>query len=397
MKRFRQFLLAAAFLTLFPVSSYSIELTDYKIPESSSLDLYLNGAFNLQDGNQEQTSYNGFASANFKSRYSSIPMVWSIQADGQVDVQRGSADGDDTLDGYNVFAKSTLDKYYKETNFFGFGSLDVGHRKDILTSHEDDTFVQVGGGLGYGRIYNATVLAQAMRIVDDLQKYQVITRVLSDAGYLKLAQIIDRRDEFRSKYSAAEYKKYWYEEMEKVFLEEGITSKPTTLGALGIIRMEEILDEERFSTRNYGWLVRGGVGYIISNYDGEEGDPVLNFTFEYGLPYSFLLQFNELFQYSTVLQDDQVHNFLNSMSLTYEISNRIDWENAWIFNALLPTAEGEKDIVKNTLSTGFRYYLTNTVSANANVSLNMTEDNIDNNGNDDLETKVFIGLTYRVK
>ncbi|MBA3035339.1 MAG: hypothetical protein FP814_02480, partial [Desulfobacterium sp.] len=78
----KKFICGLAIVLLMPVCGMAINLTDYEIPESFSRDLYLNGAFNFSDGNQDSSSYNGFASANFKSRYSSIPRVWSLNMDG---------------------------------------------------------------------------------------------------------------------------------------------------------------------------------------------------------------------------------------------------------------------------------------------------------------------------
>ncbi|MBU0991529.1 MAG: hypothetical protein KJ737_03455 [Proteobacteria bacterium] len=72
-----------------PATSMAVSLTDYVIPESFSKDLYLNGAFNFSDGNQPRSSYNGYTSANFNTRYSSIPRVWSLKADGLYEIIRG--------------------------------------------------------------------------------------------------------------------------------------------------------------------------------------------------------------------------------------------------------------------------------------------------------------------
>ena len=379
-----------------PSFGMAISLTDYEIPESFSKDLYLNGAFNFNNGNQDQSSYDGYASANYKTRYSSIPRVWSLKVDGQYDFERGSTTEDSADDAYDIYATSTLDNYYQETKFFGYGGLDLGYRKSMGEGSADDPFVLGQAGVGYGRVYDATPLAQALRIVEDLRKYKVLSRDLSDDAYMKLAHIIDKKDEYESKYSLAEYKKYWYEDMAKVFKEDGALNGPE-LSPLGVIRIEEIIDEERFSTRNHGWLVRGGVGYIFSNYEsGSDEDPTLNAAFEYYFPISYKLQFNEVLQYATVLDDHVTHNIANTLSLTYEVTNMIDWENSYILSLTLPTESGRKDQILNRFSTGFYYYLTNSVSASATLSLTHLEDNIDDNGNDDLETSIFLGLRYRL-
>lgn len=396
MKKITKFLVGSLVMLLIPVYSMAISLRDYVIPESFTKDLYLNGSFNFNNGNQPQSSYNGFATGNYNSRYSSIPRVWNLRADGLYEFQRGRAADVDTDDGYNFFATTTLDNYYKETKYFGYGGLDYGYRKTMGAGEPDDPFTQAQIGGGYGRVYDATPLAQAMRIVEDLVEYGVLTRELSDDGYLKLAQIIDKEEEYQSKHSLAEYKKFWYEDIAAVFKEDGALEKEE-LSPLGVIRIQEILDEERFSTRNHGWLVRAGVGYVFSNYlPGTDDSPTLNAAFEYYFPISYKLQFNELFQYSVALDDDIIHNISNTLSLTYEMTNKIDWENSYILALTLPDEEGLEDQISNTFSSGFYYYLTNSLSASATLSLTHLEDNIDDNGNDDLETKIFVGLRYRL-
>ncbi len=393
---FKQFFIGLLVVLFLPASAMAISLTDYVIPESFSKDLYLNGSFNFSDGNQPSDSYNGFAAANFQSRYSSIPRVWSLKADGLYEIEKGSELNASKEYGHNFFASTTLDNYYQETKVFGYGGADFGYRKSRGTDSADDPFVQAIVGAGYGRVYDATPLAQALRIVDDLREYKVLSRRLSDAGYMKLAQIIDKEDEYESKYSMEEYKKYWYEDMATVFKEDGVLILPE-LGALGVIRIQEILEEERFSTRNHGWLVRAGIGYVFSNYlDETDEDPSLSAAFEYYLPISYKLQFNEVLQYSTILADDLTHNITNTLSATYELSNQIDWENSYILSMTLPSESGVNDQVVNTFSSGFYYYLTNSLSASATLSLSHLEDDIDDNGNDDIETRLFLGMRYRL-
>lgn len=114
------------------------------------------------------------------------------------------------------------------------------------------------------------------------------------------------------------------------------------------------------------------------------------------MPISYKLQFNETLKYTTVLSDDVTHNFINNLSLTYELSNKIDWENNYILSLVLPNEKGLKDQISNTLSTAFYYYLTNSLSATASLSLTHLDDDIKDNGNDDVETKLYCGIRYRL-
>ena len=408
----RMSLAFAVCMLIVPASTVSaISMTDYTNPDSFSQEAYVSGSFNLQsrgdnrlpdqeciddDCEGGQTSYSGTLLANYDIQHSTLPFTWGLRIDGTADIQRSAQKDADDEQGYDLFASTTADKYYHDTRAFGYGSFDAGYRKSLGADDADDPYAKVGIGAGYGRIIDATVLAKALRVVEDLQKYDVITDDLSDSAYLELAGIIDKEKEFKSQYGAVEYEKYWFEEMEKVFQQGGVLAEDR-LGALGIIRTREILVNEPFSPRRHGWTIRGGVGFVLSNYDGSESDPSLDAAFEYALPYFYRMQLSERVSYSTILSDDVVHQINNNLSATYEVSDRVDWENRWTLGITLPSASDAENITSNNLSSAFRYYISNKVSASTTLSLNHLDDGIDKNGNDDLETSLFVGLTYRVR
>ena len=85
------------------------------------------------------------------------------------------------------------------------------------------------------------------------------------------------------------------------------------------------------------------------------------------------------------------------MSVTYEISNRIDWQNSWTFNAVFPTEGDEKNRTSNQLTSSFYYYLVNRIWAETTLTLSHLDDGIKNNGNEDIETRIYLGLTYRLR
>lgn len=382
---------------MYPAIASAITLYDYTIPESYSREAYLTGAFNLSDGNQEQASYNGFVMGWYDTRYSSVPFEWALRTDARIDVERGENKENRSDYGYETFATTYADKYLGDSNFLSFADLDVGFRRETGARSSDEPYVKIGAGVGYGRLYNATPLAKAMRIVDDLILYGVITEKISDAGYLELARIIDLEEEFQSGYSLSEYKKFWYEAMEDVLRNEGVLGEGN-LGAMGIVRIEDILEQERFGVRTHGWKIKAGISYVATNYeDGKDEDPAAFTSFELGIPYSYLLQFNEKLTYTSVLGHNAVHRITNVMSATYEMSNRIDWQNSWTFNADMPSGGETKDRISNTFASTFYYYLVNRIWAQTTVTLTHLNDGIKENSNDDLETRLFLGLTYRVR
>jgi hypothetical protein len=385
-----------AALLMMAANVNAIEMTDYKLADSFYDESYVGLTFDLKDGNQEQTSYNGTFTGDYAAKRNSIPYAWDFSMNGNANVSRGADKDDEAEENYQLNASGNFDKYVEGyEKFFIYGSGDAGYRKTPGADTTDDPYFKVGAGVGYGRIYEATPLAKALRISEDLQDYNLVAS-LSDTTLLKLANIIDREDEFESKYGFREYKKYWYEAIEAALKEDGAL-KGESLGAFGIVRMDEILFVERISPRYHGWIVRSGVGQIVSNYDGESTDPTFDLSFEYGLPMGYKAQFYDKALYSTIMADNVGHMFSNYMAYTYEIADKVDWENGWNFTYNKASDSDISDVTSNTISTTFRYYLANRLSVSTTLSLVGVEDDVDNNGNDDWETRLNVGLTYRLK
>jgi hypothetical protein len=374
---------------------YSVDITDYKVVDSYYQDAYLNGNLNVNSGNQEQTSYDLHIDANFKTLQSTLPYSWDLEVIGNSDFNRGENEEDDSQESYNTIANAHFDKYIDgNEKLFVYGATKLGYQKVATANDADDPYVKVGAGLGWGRVYNATPLAKALRIVEDLIKYKIINKDLSKKAYINLAGVIDRQDEFKSKYSPIEYKKYWYEAMEKVFKEDGVLDKDS-LGAFGIVRIDEILNIEKVSNRIHGWKVRGGFGKILSNYDGDSQDPTVDGEFEFGLPIGLSSQFSERIYIEKLLDSDTDTEFslTNSMIYTYEISNKIDWDNSWVIE--YQANDKADDIINNSLSTGFIYYLPNRLNLTATLSISKRDGGIDEE--DNWNKKFVAGIQYRLK
>jgi len=384
---------------LFLINSASaIEMTDYKVIEGSYNEAYVNGALTVEDGNQDQTSYNGHVDADLKSIYTTAPYSLEYGLNGNLDFDRGANDNDDSEDGYSTTGYLNFDKYLKnDDTYFVYGGTDVGYRKTKTADDADDPYFKVKAGAGYGRMYDATPLAKAIRIVEDLTNYKIIKKPVSDEGMIALAKVIDLEDEYKSKYSLTEYKKYWYTDMEKALKESGAIEKDS-LGAFGIVRINEILDLEKISARFHGWKVRGGVGQVISNYDGESESTTADAEFDYGLPVGYQSQFTERATISKVLDNDEAIDFQfeNQMNYTYELSDRIDWENS--FDIAFDKYNHGENVTSTGISTGFRYYLANRLTFDTTLSLTKTDGT---NGNSietpDWNTKLFTGVRYRLK
>ncbi len=393
---------ALVMMLAIPFSASAIQLTDYTFPDTFYQEAYATGRFNLNSGNQPQTSYNGGIQLDYNVDYNTLPQTFHFDVKGALDFEKDTQETpgkDDSREWYNVDAKTNFDQYYKDTNFLGYGSVNFGYRKQRGQDDADDPYIKFGIGAGYGRIIVATPLAKAMRVIEDLKKYSVISVEPSDACYLELARMIDKQSEFRSKYGTKDYEQYWYKELEDILNKEGLL-KSGHLGVVGVIRMREVLVAEPFPTHygfRHGWIAKAGIGYIASNWNGDDEDPSLDAQFQYALPITNNLQFVEDFRYSTILGGDVGHQFDNTMSLAYKISDRILWENEWALSVLLPKDDESEDIYSNTLNSVFRYYISNTIDLNLTLRLSHLDDGIDDNGNDDVEKAIVFGVTYRLK
>lgn len=391
MKKTHALTVGLAISALLPAASQAIQLTDYTVVDSTFEEAFLLGQFNAHDGNQDQVSYNLTLEGDYEYNFTSQMRNWRLLADGIADVSRGGTDGDKSQENIIANATGNVDTYFNpQSKSFWFGSGELGYIDDA-----DDMFIKVGGGLGYGRVVNATPLAKVLRFEEELREHGVITGQLSDTDYLALARIIDKESEFRSQYGADEYKPYWFTSLEEILKLAGVL-KNGRLGAIGALHMDRVLFDEPISVRKHGWVVRAGVGVLVQDYAGNDGDPTLDFGWEYAMPYGYKSQLTNVFTYSTVLADDTDQILRNTLSYTYELSDRVDWENKW--RAVFTIAGGDgNDVITNTLSSAYRYYITNRISADATVAISMVEDDIDNNGNDDTELTTFLGVRYRLK
>ncbi|MDM8564595.1 hypothetical protein QUF74_02985 [Candidatus Halobeggiatoa sp. HSG11] len=379
------------YLLTIPVAIEAIEFSDYKNPDSFYDEAYIKGDFDLSSGNEAQTSFRGNASGKYETHYRTLPFVWNFDFNGKVYIKREGTEGSSTEKNHDSTINTDVNKYFTNTNFLRYGSIDLGYRK-LLAKETDDPYAKMGVGVGYGRITNATPLVNVTRFISKLKELGVISKKVNDNTYLELAEIVREGGDIKR--------------IETVLQEAEIIK--TSLSAISIIKINEILAKKRITVREYGWLVKTGIGYVASNYDGSENISSLDFSFEYALPMSHKFQFNNLVKYSAIIDDNIGHQLKNELSFIYEVSHRFDWENTWNFdyfsnytmsqsfnNSVIEYVDGE--ILANQLSSIFHYYLSNGTSVDFTVKLTQVKDGVDGNGNDELEKALFMGITYRLK
>ena len=376
-------------------SAHAISLLDYTFPTSTTQQAYVNGTFNA-NGTSADTTQVGFTlggSGNYWLALRSLPFSYDVSLGASISTSRSTIDGASTEDAWDINMATNLDKYFNnEDNFFVYGGASADYRRLILQDEADDPRIDVEAGLGFGRTINATVLKQAVRMDEDFVKYGITTRGMPDAALLKLAAVIDRESEFRSRYGPVEYRKYWYGEMESVLQDAGVLATET-MGAMGTLRIQEVMAEPT-AQRWHGWQVHLGVGSRISDYNGSSGDPALTARLDWHRPVGMDLQFSNKASIATVFADDLSYNLEDLFRVDYEISNRIDWYNSLMARIDIPTATDAENVTEVTLASTFILYLENRLSFNPEIQFNYRDDGIV-----DAEWNWVLlgGITYRLK
>ncbi|RMH10416.1 MAG: hypothetical protein D6698_17665 [Gammaproteobacteria bacterium] len=371
----------------------AIDLTDYTVPVSKYSDTFVDGKFNTKTGNQDKTSYDLNLNLNTENVNSTVYHTLRLKGDALVDAHQKASNTEKFQKDIVVNVQGNIDNYFKDDNrLFWFGSAEYGYQNSAV-----DDRIKAGVGIGYGRVFDATPLAKVLRIEEELREHGVIKGgTISDKTYIKLAEVIDREDEFKSKHGADEYKPYYFEAFEAILKEEGVL-REGGLGATGSLFMNRVLYDEKVSTRRHGWVVRGGTNVVFSDFSGSaNSDPSLDIEIEYAKPYGYKHQFDEVFQYSTVFSNDTDQNFSNRVSYTYEVSDMIDIENVWDLTYTLSGTPATTDVINNKLSSSFRYYLSNRISTGFTVSLSKITDDINNN-TDEPDLATFFDIRYRLK
>lgn len=384
--------LSLALVALGMSSAQAITLEDYVDPNSRYEDAYINGTFRAANEAANETTDDDDDTVDSVGDSLDLELDLDYERVNST-TQRvktftgtigGSLKSDDngTRDNMGANISGTYDKYFDQyPRAFWYG----GAALDYLPNAEEELAADATVGLGYGRVINATPLAKALRLVEEFQKYGLVSAYPADDVMLRVAQIINKEDEYESRLGADDYRAGWYQDIESEFKSAGILADEG-LGALGVIKIDEVLTEESVSTRKHGWVARAGATAIIQDHQGNEGEPAFTLGFEYAKPYGYR---GQLINEAIYLIGDN-SAFSNELSYTYEISNTVDWENSWELFLLQPD-EGD-DQMTNRLTSGFAYEISNLLTLG--TSLIVTDNDYDDS---DAAAVFQTTLKYRLK
>ena len=166
--------------------------------------------------------------------------------------------------------------------------------------------------------------------------------------------------------------------------------KEDALGAIGVLRIEEVLELEKIADRFYGWDVTLGSKFDITTpFTDQDRSPVnLDVSGSYARPISWRWQVSERLSVNTPF-DKLGKALVSSLSsdISYELSNRIDFRLRHLIR--LDNPEGGDSQLSNSLGFSFIYYIENYINLVATQQIEKTPQ-------EDITTNFTVALNYRV-
>lgn len=373
-----------------PAKAQNVSVTDYQVPVSRVDNLRIDVlSFNLTTEGKEVIHEQGEIGLVYKKFYSSLPFAYFIDALSSASYFRQFSFEDSERTGtYDMKFDVQVQKYFRETNkFFYFVSPEILMRKGF-DRPETDVFI----GLGYGRFINATALRKAVRIEDFLFEEGVISDFLPKDTMIALGQIIEKEDDYRNIYGDRTYRIYWYEDLSSEIDKTGLVTGGGNIGPIGILRMREVLKEERISDRFFGWDVNAGVQYQLQtrNKDIDRAPPALAINVRYSRPISWRMQVNTDFKLDTPFKRDyfrREYNISQNVDFIYEITNKIAFVSS---NTLHINKKRDGDArFRHNSNISFTFFIENKISLTAIEQISKEEGS-------SFRQSLLFALSYRI-
>lgn len=331
MKKYLLLFLLILIVTSLNSASFAITLTDYKVPVSTTQDLEVTTTYNYHGIGDSTKTNLGSGTLNYKRYYESLPFGYSIQLfnsatyDGEAGKNLNNFHGE-------IQAIGSAKKYIAINSLFGFGGLIINYKReqtkiDSLKKYKRPD-IELEAGLGYGKYINATPLAKALRVEEELKKMDSLTGNLPDETRLELAKLLteEKKQEYEDKFEADIWERYYFDAIEEVLLASGML-KGERMEALAVIRIQQVIYEEHFNDRFYGWEARVGVTQdVLTPRKEEDPKASLKISFGYAMPLTLSSQFEISAETKTEL--DAFFDAYEAQirpEFSYELSNKIDF------------------------------------------------------------------------
>lgn len=382
MKLFK-YILLSLFITS-AAYAQNVKITDYDLPVSSARQAILNGFYNWSETDPKDTTAPKNVTSDFRvdalytQFYSSPAWAWNIGLTGAIFGKR-----DDTTR-YSYTFNTDGSKYFSDDKgFFANGALTSSYTRQKEFGVENRPVVNLFAGLGYGRQVDATPLAKAIRIDEELKKSRVTSKFLPKSTMLKIAQLIDMEDEYRDKYKQI-YEAMLIKDIQAEIAASGVADA-SLMNSLGYYRISSVLFD-RFTgsvnynftnPRYYGGDVRLGVSYQVLTRNEKIGspNPALEVRGRYGYPIGlnhqllFSLNGRTFFDstFAKVWEAEGVaaywYNLTNRIqfNLQYNLTLQRAFQQVFV-NNVLETVSNDYSTANHRISTGFVFYLENYIT-----------------------------------
>ncbi len=345
--------------------SQNVKITDFDVPVSRAQQLILNGFYNWSQTGDSVTTNEFNVAGNYNRFYTSLPFAWSVG----ITASTSRKFNDTTRIGYAL--SSDIRKYFaRTTGFFGF----AGVTSNYLFQRENDKpnrpEVDLNAGLGYGRFINATSLAKAIRIDQDLRSAGITTKYMPKTTMIEIAKIIDRESEYRTKYKAI-YEAKIIEDIAAKVAGSGV-SKETALSSLSFFRIRQVLFgiNQFINPRYYGGDIRVGVDYTVLTRNASIVRPAAGLIVlgRYSYPIDIKQQVN-LNALARTPMDSLFFKQITGqggVDYSYNLTNKISFVAAYqvTFVQTADISRPKISVANHLVTAGLNFYLENYISLN---------------------------------
>jgi len=344
------------------ISAQNVKVSDYNVALSYASNFIVNGFWNWSQVGDSVSGNTANANFTFRRFFSSLPFAWDFAIDF-------SGSKDKNKHSYNGFFDGRIRKYvWEKRDWFAFSRLTANK----FGVDSDSGFVQSRNvdltlGTGYGRYINATTLAKAVRIEEHLLKENVIIARLPKETMIKIANIIEREDEYKDLYGEV-YENQWFSDIEKEIKASG-NLRGNEIGSIGILRIRQVLlnINERINPRYYGWDISAGALFnLVTNKGIEKGVPNFTLNGRYSYPIGWKMQLNSLAEISSPMNESFGKEIKSSARLNfiYELKNRINFITDYKLDYI--NLAKESSALNNLVSVSFLFYIENNIYIGVN-------------------------------
>jgi hypothetical protein len=335
----------------------NVSVADYEVPVSRAQSLTLDMTYGYERLEQDTLANNATALLNYDYFYESLPFAYSTTVSG---TWSRTWDNGTFQRAYRSDASGRVKKYvWNRRDAFGSVVVHGSYQKG-----QDRPAIDAVWGVGWGRFIDATALRRAVRLDDFLLSEGVTSGRMPKQTMLNVAQIIARQSEYRQRYGAATYRRFWYDDIETAVQGSGLLTQDA-LGVLGSERLEEVLFRENVGDRFYGYDVTLGVRYdlLLPTRGARRPTTKMDLNLRYARPVRWDTQISHGLRLNSALRAGEFARAVDLSATTgflYELTNRVDL-NMHYRLALQRAADSGNVTASHEFTPTFLYYIENEV------------------------------------